>query len=182
VIESLLLTVTRVTTMFGQKHLSNATGFFFERDDRLFLVTNRHVVLDEASDHRPDRLEIELHVAPENVAMTTQFSIPLYRNQRSVWREGCDSTGPIDVVVLELERAALPTTLLFQTFTPAHLVEKLDQIEVGTSVRSRLKSEPRSGGARCSRPPCATAHRPEGPSAEISPCERGSTQKNAVDL
>ncbi len=133
-IESLLLTVTRVTTMFGQKHLSNATGFFFERDDRLFLVTNRHVVLDEASDHRPDRLEIELHVAPENVAMTTQFSIPLYRNQRSVWREGCDSTGPIDVVVLELERAALPTTLLFQTFTPAHLVEKLDQIEVGTSV------------------------------------------------
>ncbi len=66
--------------------------------------------------------------------MTTQFSIPLYRNQRSVWREGCDSTGPIDVVVLELERAALPTTLLFQTFTPAHLVEKLDQIEVGTSV------------------------------------------------
>ena len=60
-IESLLLTVTRVTTMFGQKHLSNATGFFFERDDRLFLVTNRHVVLDEASDHRPDRLEIELH-------------------------------------------------------------------------------------------------------------------------
>ena len=40
-IESLLLAVTRVTTMFGQKHLRNATGLFFERDDRLFLVTSR---------------------------------------------------------------------------------------------------------------------------------------------
>jgi len=133
-IESLLLAVTRVTAMFGQKHLSSATGFFFERDGRLFLVTGRHVVLDEASDHRPDRLEIELHVAPENVAKTRQFSIPLYRNQQPVWREGSDATGPIDVVVLALERSALPTNFLFRAFTPAHLVEQLDQIEVGTSV------------------------------------------------
>jgi Trypsin-like peptidase domain len=133
-IESLLLAVTRVTTLFGQQRLTNATGFFFERDDRLFLVTNRHVVLDEASGHHPDRLEIELHVAPENVAETTQFSIPLYRNGKSIWREGRDSAGTIDVVAVELERPALPETLLSHPFTPAHLVKQLDQIEVGTSV------------------------------------------------
>ena len=125
-IESLLLAVTRVTTLFGQQRLTNATGFFFARDGRLFLVTNRHVVLDEASGHRPDRLEIELHVAPENVAETTQFSIPLYRNGKSVWREGRDSAGTIDVVAVELERPALPATLLSHPFTPAHLVKQLD--------------------------------------------------------
>jgi hypothetical protein len=134
VIESLLLAVTRVTTMLGQQHLSNATGFFFQRDGQLFLVTNRHVVLDEASNHRPDRLEIELHVAPENVAMTRQFSIPLYRNQKPLWRQGCDSAGVVDVVALELERSALPQTLLFHAFTPAHLAGRPDRIEVGTSV------------------------------------------------
>lgn len=133
-IESLLLAVTRVTTLFGQQRLTNATGFFFARDDRLFLVTNRHVVLDEASGHHPDRLEIELHVAPENVAETTQFSIPLYRNGKSVWREGRDSAGTIDVVAVELERPALPETLLSHAFTPGHLVKRLDQVEVGTSV------------------------------------------------
>jgi Trypsin-like peptidase domain len=133
-IESLLLAVTRVTTMLGQRHLTNATGFFFERDDRLFLVTSRHVVLDEASDHYPDRLEIELHVAPENVAMTRQFSIPLYRDRQSIWREARDAAGAIDVVALELERPALPETLLYHAFTPAHLVKELDAIEVGTSV------------------------------------------------
>jgi hypothetical protein len=55
VIESLPLAVTHVTTMLGQKTLTNATGFFFERDERLFVVTSRHVVLDEPSNHHPDR-------------------------------------------------------------------------------------------------------------------------------
>lgn len=133
-IESLLLAVTRVTTMLGPKLLTHATGFFFEREGRLFLVTNRHVVLDEPSHHHPDRLEIELHVDPGNVAETAQFSIPLYRGGKSVWREGFDSAGTIDVVALELERSALPATLLYRAFTPAHLVERLEQVELGTSV------------------------------------------------
>jgi Trypsin-like peptidase domain len=134
VIESLLLSVTRVSTLLGEQQLTNATGFFFERDGRLFLVTNRHVVLDEASDHRPDRLEIELHVDPENVAVTTGFAIPLYRGTQPVWREGIDPAGTVDVVALQLERAALPDKLLLQPFTPNHLIEQLDEIEVGTRV------------------------------------------------
>jgi Trypsin-like peptidase domain len=133
-IESLLLAVTRVTTMLGQRTLTNATGFFFERDKRLFLITSRHVVLDKPSEHTPDRLEIELHVDPENVADTVGFSIPLYSEGKSLWREGFDSTSAIDVVALELERAALPETLSFHAFTPAHLVERLEQVEIGTSV------------------------------------------------
>lgn len=133
-IESLLLSVTRVSTLLGEQQLTNATGFFFERDGRLFLVTNRHVVLDEPSDHRPDRLEIELHVDPENVAITTGFAIPLYRGTQPVWREGIDPAGTVDVVALQLERAALPEKLLLQPFTPNHLIEQLDEIEVGTRV------------------------------------------------
>ena len=133
-IESLLLSVTRVSTLLGIQQLTSATGFFFERDGRLFLVTNRHVVLDEASDHRPDRLEIELHVDPENVAVTTGFAIPLYRGTQPVWREGIDPAGTVDVVALQLERAALPDKLLLQPFTPNHLIEQLDEIEVGTRV------------------------------------------------
>jgi len=134
VVESLLLAVTRVSTLLGEKQLTNATGFFFARDDKLFLITNRHVVLDEASDHRPNWLKIELHVDPENVAVTTQFAIPLYRGTEPVWRQGVDSAGTVDVVALQLERAALPNKLLLQPFTSDHLVEQLDEIEVGTRV------------------------------------------------
>jgi S1-C subfamily serine protease len=133
-IESLLLAVTPVTTLRDDAQLTHATGFFFAREERLFLVTNRHVVHDEASGHRPDRLEIELHTDPANAAVTTQFSIPLYREGQSVWRQGSDSAGPIDVAVVALDRAALPAALLVAAFTPAHLVRQLDEIEVGTSV------------------------------------------------
>ena len=133
-IESLPLAVTRVTTMHGNRHLTNATGFFFERDGNLFVVTSRHVVLDEPSEHHPERIEIELHVNPENLADTVQFSVPLYRDGKSIWREGRDSAGPIDVVAVLLERLALPATMLYHAFKPAHLFRKLDLVEMGAPL------------------------------------------------
>jgi S1-C subfamily serine protease len=134
VIESLLLAVTRVGAMRGGTRLSGATGFFFDRDGRLFLVTNRHVVLDEAGNHRPDRLAIELHVDPENAAQTVELSLPLYRGEAPLWRQAADRAGTVDVVAVEIDRSALPETLLFHAFTTAHLVAELDRVEVGTSV------------------------------------------------
>jgi hypothetical protein len=133
-IESLLLAVTRVSTWFGAQLLTGATGFFFERGGRLFLVSNRHVVLDEASGHRPDRLEIELHTDGGDVARTVQFSIPLYRDGHPLWRERDDTAGSIDVIALQLEPAALPAALPIWAFTPSHLAQDLDQFEVGHSV------------------------------------------------
>lgn len=84
-IESLLLTATRVSTFEQQRALTNASSFFFERDERLFLVTSRHAMIDEPSKHFPDRIEIELHTDPGNLAKSTGFSIPLYRNGKSQW-------------------------------------------------------------------------------------------------
>src|SRR5215218_2694468 len=103
-IESICLTATPVLTFERQQALTNASGFFFERDGRLYLVTSRHVMMDEASKHSPDRLEIELHTDAENMAQSTGFSIPLYRDGKSAWRQGLDSGGPIDVAVIEIER------------------------------------------------------------------------------
>ena len=133
-IESILLTAARVCTFVGPRGLTNASGFFFEREGRLYLVTSRHVLHDEASKHFPDRIEIELHDDAHNVAHSTGFSIPLYRNGRSIWRQGEDSAGEIDVAVIELERAALPAHTNLRAFTPAHLPGPVDQIEVGSSL------------------------------------------------
>ena len=133
-IESLLLAITRVSTMSGEKPLTSATGFFFQRDDRLYLVTSRHVVMDEVSNHQPDRLEIELHVDPKNIGAVIQWSIPLYGGNQPLWRQGVDSGGTVDIVAVEIHRTALPETILLSAFSPAHLVAELDQIEVGNPV------------------------------------------------
>jgi len=133
-IEPVLLTAARVSTFNQRQLLTNASGFYFERDDRLFLVTSRHVVSDEPSKHFPDRIEIELHIDAGNLARSTGFSIPLYRDRKSIWRQGRDSAGSIDVAVIELERKALPATTVYRAFTPAHLQEADDQAEIGSSL------------------------------------------------
>ncbi len=133
-IEPLLLTSTRVVTFEQQRQLTNASGFFFERDERLFLVTSRHVLVDESSRHFPDRIEIELHVDAENLAKSAGFSIPLYRDGKSIWRQGRDTAGEIDVAVIEIERAVLPATTIYRAFTPANLLSPHEQPEVGTTL------------------------------------------------
>jgi S1-C subfamily serine protease len=133
-IEPILLTAVRILTFDRQKGLTNASGFFFERNARLFVVTSRHVLVDEASGHFPDRIEIELHVNPDNMVESTGFSVPLYRDRRSVWRQGGDKAGNIDVAVLEIDRAALPKPTVYRAFTPSHLPSTSDQVEVGTPL------------------------------------------------
>lgn len=133
-IDSILLSVARILTFNGSTTLTNATGFFFERDGRLFLVSSRHVFFDGPSGHSPDRIEIEVHVDADNVADSVQFSIPLYRDGASLWRQGEDGAGEIDVAVIEIERPALPPSAVLEAFGPQHLWQPEDRVEVGSSV------------------------------------------------
>ena len=133
-IDPLLLTATRVLTFEQQRSLTNASGFFFKRAEQLFLVTSRHVLIDEPTEHYPDRLEIELHIDPENLARSIGFSVPLYQDGKSVWRQGRDTAGGIDVAVIEIERSAMPDTAFYRAFTPEHLHRPPDVVEVGASL------------------------------------------------
>jgi hypothetical protein len=133
-IESLLFAVARVSTFAGPRALTAASGFFFERDKRLFLVTSRHVLVDEPSGHHPDRVEITLHTDPVDLTRSATLAVPLYRNARSVWRQAQDSGGDIDVAVLELDRALLPKGATLRPFTLGHLQGALEEVGIGTQL------------------------------------------------
>ena len=133
-IEPLLLSTTKILTFSGQDNLTNASGFFFERDDHLYLVSSRHVMFDQPSNHIPDRIELEIHVNKHNMAESTGFSVLLYRNEKSVWRQATDSAGEIDVAVIELDKSALPETMVYSAFTPAHLLKPDTNVDVGTQL------------------------------------------------
>lgn len=133
VTDPILLTAARVLTFDGQRPLTNASGFFFERDRQLFLVTSRHVLWDEPSKHYPDRIEIELHVDSKNMAKSTGFSMPLYQHGKSVWRQGRDEAGDIDIALIQIDRGALPAEIAYRAFTPQHLAGS-KPVEVGTSL------------------------------------------------
>lgn len=134
VIEPLLLSAVRICTYAGPRLLTNASGFFFARDERLFLVTSRHVLVDTPSRHFPDRLEIELHTDRHDMARSCGLSVPLYRDGKSLWRQGRDAAGGVDVALIEIERSALPRATAYHAFTPGHLQPPGDLVEVGTAL------------------------------------------------
>jgi S1-C subfamily serine protease len=133
-IEPLLLTTARVSTFDGTRALTGASGFFFKREERLFLVTSRHVLIDKPSRHFPSRIEVELHTDAANLTRSIGLSMLLYSDGKSAWRQGKDPGGEIDVAVLEIESDALPPEVALSCFTPAHLQGSLDEVEVGSSL------------------------------------------------
>lgn len=133
-IEPLLLTATRIGTFQGQCVLTRASAFFFRRAQRLYLVTCRHVLCDPPSQHFPDRIEIELHTNAHNLTQSTGLSVLLYDQGQPTWRQGEDGAGEVDMAVIEIDQATLPETAMLRAFTPAHLPQNPDGIEVGAAL------------------------------------------------
>lgn len=133
-VEPLLLATVSVATFEGGNALANASGFFFLRDERLFVVSSRHVFLDEPSGHRPDRIEIGLHPDAGNLARACVLSVMLYRNGRATWRQASDGGGDVDVAVLEIERDKLPPEAALAWFAPASLAAPGQTVALGQPV------------------------------------------------
>ena len=133
-IDDLLLCVARLSTYAGDLFLSTATGFYFKRAGRLYLVTSRHVVCDADSGHHPDRLVVEVHTDRNNLTAVTSCILPLYTNGISRWRQGSDAAGEVDMVVLPIADHELPEAGLIVPFTPDHLLAPDEVLAIGTPL------------------------------------------------
>ena len=130
-VDALLLTAARIGTFDGDRPLTNASGFFFERNDALFLVTSRHVFLDAENDHHPNRIEIEIHRDRADLAQALSLSVLLFADGKSLWRSAQDAGGEIDVAMLSIDRSALPAGHLLRAFRPADLQRPDAPLRIG---------------------------------------------------
>jgi S1-C subfamily serine protease len=133
-VDQLLLTTTRITTFAAAGVLTSASGFFFRRGDRLFLVSNRHVIADAESGHFPDRIEIGVHTDMQDLTRHAVVSLPLYRDGLGQWREGTDSAGAVDIAALEVPAATLPSDAVLQAFDETHLEAREELITIGDAL------------------------------------------------
>jgi S1-C subfamily serine protease len=98
-----------------------ATGFFFANADesRLFLITNRHVVKDEAALFFPDKLRLRLHVDRKDLKLSESFEIDLYPSGNPAWREISSDT---DVVAIELDASDVRRRFYFASLNPTNFI------------------------------------------------------------
>jgi len=86
------------------KDVGNATGFFYEYGGRRFLITNRHVVIDEERHHYPDTLSIRVHSNNMDLTINENVEIPLYNSDRSpLWLEHPKLGREVDVVAVKAD-------------------------------------------------------------------------------
>lgn len=100
-ITPLMTCVTPITIMKGDTFLGRATGFFFVNEEQLFLITNRHVVVEEAKQFHPDTLIIRVHADKTDLRKNVDLPLALHMGSKPVWKEFDKS---IDVVAIPLNR------------------------------------------------------------------------------
>ncbi|WP_395703626.1 trypsin-like peptidase domain-containing protein [Aquabacterium sp.] len=132
--DALLLATTRITTFAQSRALTSASGFFFRRAERLFLVSNRHVFADRASAHAPDRIEFGLHTHAQDLTQHALVSLPLYHAGLGQWRGATDSGGEVDVAAIEIPPAQLPADAALQAFDATHLEARDEEVALGDTL------------------------------------------------
>jgi len=83
------------------KTIGQASGFFYTTTDRVFLITNRHVVIDEQRGYEPDEVRFSFHADAENFSKIGYAAIGLYSKGAPVWKEFDDKS---------VDAAAIPIT------------------------------------------------------------------------
>ena len=132
--DKIYLRVAKVLTCVGELPLTNATGFFYMHEDFLYLVTSRHVVLNEASDHRPDRLQLSLHTNHNDLSQRAQLSIPLYKNGIPQWYQHPQHANHADVVAVAVNDPQVLNEHTLATFSSEEIVNTGCPMPLGQNV------------------------------------------------
>jgi hypothetical protein len=114
-LDDLYLAITRLTThsyrkdkSIGSRRRKYATGFFYrnEAGNRHFLITSRHVIVDEDNNHFPNAIRLYLHTDPNDLTKNEEFDLHLYEGTCRLWLES--SVPNYDVVALPLQEDFAP--------------------------------------------------------------------------
>jgi S1-C subfamily serine protease len=98
--------------------VGTATGFFYRNADNKYLITNRHVVINEGRHFYPDSLTIRIHTNRGDLSQNRDVAIPLYdADRRPLWLQHPRHANAVDVVAININ--SLVQTQDFLTFLSA---------------------------------------------------------------
>ncbi|MEM6757583.1 MAG: serine protease [Planctomycetota bacterium] len=134
-IDSRLVRVAKVLSFNNDAQVGNATAFFFLRDGFLYLITNRHVVRDDATGHYPNRLQVRVHDNPDDLTSHGELWIDLVdKAGNHVWREHPTLGPAVDVVAVPINDPTVIASWHVDTFGPSDLMDESRALPLGQEV------------------------------------------------
>lgn len=110
--------------------VGSATGFFYARGDNKYLITNRHVVVDEKRQFYPDSITLRVHTNRGDLTQNRDLAVSLYdRDERPVWLEHPTHRNNVDIVAVNVDSYLQPTDFITPfsaaNFVPSNVVPSL---------------------------------------------------------
>jgi hypothetical protein len=117
---------TLITCKSGRSTIGSATGFFFHYESKMYLITNRHVFINEKKKYYPDKISIRLNKKGSDLTQSDEIEYELYKdNLQPLWIEIKED---IDLAALEVSEDG--TAHVFAALTPDHLADP-ERINLG---------------------------------------------------
>lgn len=132
--EQLFIRAVRIETWKDESLRTNATGFFYLDGGFLFLITNRHVVIDEANGHAPDSIRFPLHTDENDLTANETFSVPLYVDGIQQWREHPQYGQAVDVVAVPITDPTVLSSHYMDAFRPSDILSEGQTLPPGQDV------------------------------------------------
>jgi len=132
-ISPIVLTVTMLTLFKSGSPIGTGTGFFYSRDNRLFLVTNQHVFRDAKKNSFPDSFRLTLHTDASDVRKTVTYDLNIYKGSTPLWKVHPNFLDA-DVALIEITDPQFQKNHLIKAWTPSNLFPKNYRLDPGEDV------------------------------------------------
>lgn len=134
-IDDSLATVSQVRCFKDGQQQAVASGFFYIDSDRLFFITNRHVVVEEDENYYPDEVRLRLHLTSTDIRQNDDFPLTLYdTSSNPIWLEHPNAEARIDVVALPLDGEYVRYRFFTRSFSSDNLIPSDVEIGIGEDV------------------------------------------------
>ena len=133
-LDDMFLRVAKIQTFADGQLLTNATGFLYLENDFLYLVTARHVVINEVCHHFPNRLHLSLHTDADDLRNWVDLSIPLYVNGIPQWYQHPQFGAAADLVAVAINDPHVLSNCLVATFCRDDILSMEEPMPLGKAV------------------------------------------------
>lgn len=131
----ILFIVSLITMVQDGTPVGSATGFFYLKNDVLYFVTNRHVVIDEQKGLKPDALRLRLHADANDLTKNVDRVVELYRGGKPRWHvHPKHPKVPVDIAVVQLDAKPLTSGVILKALSRSNFIPENLVINPGADL------------------------------------------------